>query len=369
MPSFDAVLLLSFGGPEAPDDVMPFLRRVTAGRGIPDERLAAVAQQYQAFGGISPINAQTKALREALEAELNAGVEPDSESYLPVYWGNRNWDPFLADTLRQMRTDGVLNAAVVVTSGYSSYSGCRQYRENLFDAVTEVNGDGDGSVPVLSKIRRWFDQPAFIEAMTDNVLAAIDALGSASEDPPHLAFTTHSIPIGQAQSSGDPALGGDMYVKQHEFAAAAIAEAVSDRVGAPLPWKLVYQSRSGPPSMPWLEPDISDHLDELKATGARDVVIVPIGFISDHMEVMWDLDTVALQHAREVGLNASRASTVGCDPRFVASLANLVREREQNVPERDRVALAPWGPAPDVCPVGCCPNPRTDRGALCGADS
>ena len=201
------------------------------------------------------------------------------------------------------------------------------------------------------------------------MLAAIDALGSASEDPPHLAFTTHSIPIGQAQSSGDPALGGDMYVKQHEFAAAAIAEAVSDRVGAPLPWKLVYQSRSGPPSMPWLEPDISDHLDELKATGARDVVIVPIGFISDHMEVMWDLDTVALQHAREVGLNASRASTVGCDPRFVASLANLVREREQNVPERDRVALAPWGPAPDVCPVGCCPNPRTDRGALCGADS
>ncbi len=369
MPSFDAVLLLSFGGPEAPDDVMPFLRRVTAGRGIPDERLAAVAQQYQAFGGISPINAQTKALREALEAELNAGVEPDSESYLPVYWGNRNWDPFLADTLRQMRTDGVLNAAVVVTSGYSSYSGCRQYRENLFDAVTEVNGDGDGSVPVLSKIRRWFDQPAFIEVMTDNVLAAIDALGSASEDPPHLAFTTHSIPIGQAQSSGDPALGGDMYVKQHEFAAAAIAEAVSDRVGAPLPWKLVYQSRSGPPSMPWLEPDISDHLDELKANGARDVVIVPIGFISDHMEVMWDLDTVALQHAREVGLNASRASTVGCDPRFVASLASLVREREQNVPERDRVALAPWGPAPDVCPVGCCPNPRVDRGALCGADS
>ena len=142
----------------------------------------------------------------------------------------------------------MLNAAVVVTSGYSSYSGCRQYRENLFDAVTEVNGDGDGSVPVLSKIRRWFDQPAFIEVMTDNVLAAIDALGSASEDPPHLAFTTHSIPIGQAQSSGDPALGGDMYVKQHEFAAAAIAEAVSDRVGAPLPWKLVYQSRSGPPA-------------------------------------------------------------------------------------------------------------------------
>ena len=369
MSSFDAVLLLSFGGPEAPEDVMPFLQRVTAGRGIPAERLAAVAEQYQAFGGVSPINAQTRALREALEAELNVGVAQDSADFLPVYWGNRNWDPFLSDALTQMRSDGVLNAAVVVTSGYSSYSGCRQYRENLYDSVTQVQADEVGPVPTLSKIRRWFDQPAFIEAMTDNVVAAIEALGPAAGPAPELAFTTHSIPIAQAQNSGDPALGGQMYVKQHEFVAGAIANAVAARIGTELPWKLVFQSRSGPPTMPWLEPDISDHLDSLKAADVSDVVIVPIGFISDHMEVMWDLDTVAMQHARDIGLNASRASTVGCDPRFVAALAGLVRERQESVPQAEQVALGPWGPAPDACPVGCCPNPRGDRPALCGADS
>lgn len=373
MSPFDAVLLLSFGGPEAPDDVLPFLERVTAGRGIPADRLAAVAQQYEAFGGISPINEQNRQLRAALELELNAGVARESDGHLPVYFGNRNWHPFLVDTLRDMRADGIENAAVVVTSGYSSYSGCRQYRENLYDAVVELEADGSGSAPRLSKIRRWFDQPAYVDAMTDNVIAAIESLPPTAEarktSPVQIAFTTHSIPMSQAAASGDPALGGGMYVRQHEFVAGAIGEQVRQRLGIDVPWKLVFQSRSGPPAMPWLEPDINDHLASLADLGTRQVVIVPIGFMSDHMEVMWDLDTVALARAKELGLSAVRASTVGCDPRFVTALAALVREREAEIPQVDRVALGPWGAAPDLCPVGCCANPRSDRPALCGSDS
>ena len=369
MSPFDAVLLLSFGGPEGPADVLPFLERVTAGRGIPQERLAVVERQYQAFGGVSPINDQNRQLRSALEAALNPGRTLGDPDYLPVYLGNRNWDPLLADTLRQMRAADVQRAAVVVTSGYSSYSGCRQYRENLYDAVTEVESDGAGHAPELHKIRRWFDQPAFIEVMTENVIDAVRSLPDVDLADLRLAFTTHSIPLRQAESSGDPALGGNMYVEQHEFVAEAIAARVAETLAERIPWRLVYQSRSGPPAVPWLEPDISDHLDELKTQGANAVVIVPIGFMSDHMEVMWDLDTVALNHAGKIGLRAARARTVGADPRFVAALAGLVRERESEIPMLDRIALAPWGPAPDVCPVGCCANPRADRPALCGADS
>ncbi len=369
MSPFDAVLLLSFGGPEGPADVMPFLERVTAGRGIPPERLAAVARQYQAFGGVSPINAQNRQLRSALEAELNQGVTVGADAHLPVYWGNRNWDPLLSEALRQMRADGIRRAAVVITSGYSSYSGCRQYRENLFDAVADVESDGAGPAPELCKIRRWFDQPAFIDVMTDNVLASVRSLAAVESSDVRIAFTTHSIPIGQAASSGDPTLGGNMYVQQHEFVARTIASNVANTLAAEIPWQLVFQSRSGPPTMPWLEPDISEHLDDVKEQGAKAVVIVPIGFMSDHMEVMWDLDTVAMAHAKEIGLSAARAKTVGCDPRFVAALAGLVRERESGVPTSDRIAMAPWGPAPDACPVGCCANPRADRPALCGAGS
>jgi len=372
MPSFDAVLLLSFGGPEAPDEVMPFLERVTAGRGIPPERLVGVAKQYNAFGGVSPINEHNRVFRKALEAALNSGLSPDSPEFLPVYWGNRNWDPLLADTLAQMRADGIKDAAVVVTSGYSSYSGCRQYRENLYDAVAEIenpasaeNANG-GEAPRLHKIRRWFDQPAFIEVMADNVVAAIARLPETSPVP-RLVFTTHSIPTSTAVTSGDPAYGGDMYVRQHEFAAGAIAEAASALLGEELMWDLVFQSRSGPPSMPWLEPDVNDFLATARQEGTTSVVMIPIGFASDHMEVMWDLDTEAMKTAAELGIDATRASTVGDDPRFVAAMAALVRERELDVPQADRVALGPWGPAPDVCPLNCCPNPRGERPALCGA--
>ncbi len=371
MSSFDAVLLLSFGGPEAPEQVMPFLERVTAGRGIPPERLAGVAQQYEAFGGISPINAQNRLFREALEDALNTGVDPESDTYLPVYWGNRNWDPMLPAVLAQMREDGIRNAAVVVTSGYSSYSGCRQYRENLYDAVGEIEAivgsqeEGVGT-PTLHKIRRWFDQPAFIDAMADNVVAAIGRLPETSEVP-RLVFTTHSIPTSTARTSGGPADGGDMYQRQHEFAAAAIAVRASEEYGQELRWDLVYQSRSGPPSMPWLEPDVNDFLALVRDEGTTSVVLVPIGFASDHMEVMWDLDTEAMKTAASLGIDATRASTVGDDPRFVAAMAAMIREREQGVPMSDRIALGPWGPAADECPVGCCPNPRGDRPALCEA--
>lgn len=364
MTEIDAVLLLSFGGPERPEDVMPFLERVTAGRGIPTERLAKVAEQYLAFGGVSPINEQNRELQAALREALAA-----SGLGLPVYWGNRNWDPLLADTLRQMRTDGIQCAAVVVTSGYSSYSGCRQYRENLYDAVQEAQGDGNGAAPQLLKVRRWFDQPAFIEAMIDNTVRAVEELETGGVSTPHLVFTTHSIPISQAVSSGDPALGGNMYERQHRFAANQIAAGVSARLDREFPWELVYQSRSGPPSVPWLEPDVGDYLVELKGNAAQGAVMIPIGFASDHMEVMWDLDTQAMAQAREVDLPCVRAATVGTDPRFVKALVDLVAERVASTPMAERVALGSWGPAPDVCPVGCCPNNKGERPALCGADS
>lgn len=351
----DAVLLLSFGGPEAPEDVLPFLERVTAGRGVPPERLAAVAKQYEAFGGVSPINEQNRELLAALSAEL---------APLPVYWGNRNWRPLLADTLRTMRSDGIGSAAVVVTSGYSSYSGCRQYRENLYDAVVEVEADGLGPAPRLIKIRRWFDHPGFIEPMADNVADAVRSLGGIS-DSPHLVFTTHSIPISQAATSGPPELGGDLYAKQHAWVAAEIAALVSEAHGVTMPFTLCYQSRSGSPMVPWLEPDVSEVLTELASSGAEAAVLVPIGFASDHMEVKWDLDTVAMQHARDLGLPCVRAHTVGTDPRFVVALADMVRERIEDAPSDERLALSPWGPAPDACPADCCSNPSGPRPALC----
>ncbi len=331
---------------------MPFLERVTHGRGIPAARLAQVAEQYGAFGGVSPINAQNRLLRDRLEYEL---------APLPVYLGNRNWHPLLADTLARMRADGVAMAAVIVTSGYSSYSGCRQYRENLVDAVAQVEADGQGAAPVLLKIRRWFDQPAFIEVMADNVADAVRSLGGLA-DRPDLVFTTHSIPLDQAVSSGPPTAGGNVYARQHAWVAAEITARVSEALGEQLNHALVYQSRSGPLSVPWLEPDIGHHLELLAQRGSQGAVLVPIGFASDHMEVLWDLDTVALGRARELGLPCVRAATVGTDQRFVAALARMVKERIDAVGNEFRPALAPWGPAPDMCPVGCCPNPNVDRG-------
>ena len=352
--SYDALLLVSFGGPEGPDDVVPFLENVTRGRGIPRERLVEVGAHYTAFGGVSPINQQNRDLLAALRADLaGAGID------LPVYWGNRNWDPYLADALREMRADGVTAAICVMTSAYSSYSGCRQYRENLADAVAEVEADGQGPAPRLDKLRHFFDHPGFVEPMVDSVVACVERLAADGVVAPRLVFTTHSIPTASAETSGPE---GGAYVAQHREVAALVAAAASARVELQDGWDLVYQSRSGAPQIPWLEPDISDHLAALTADGVPGAVIVPIGFVSDHMEVVWDLDTVALDDARALGLPALRSATVGTDPRFVAMVRELVLERVGSAEPR---ALSPLGPMHDVCPGTCCPNPRGERPALC----
>jgi len=352
--SYDALLLVSFGGPEGPDDVVPFLENVTRGRGIPRERLVEVGAHYSAFGGVSPINGQNRELLDALRVDLaRAGLD------LPVYWGNRNWDPFLADALREMRADGITSAISLMTSAYASYSGCRQYRENLADAVAAVEADGGGAAPHLDKLRHFFDHPGFVEPMVDSVVAASSSLDVAGA---RLVFTTHSIPLASADASGPE---GGSYVDQHRAVAALVHAGVSARITVEPEWDLVYQSRSGAPTVPWLEPDISDHLDVVVGGPTTGVVIVPIGFVSDHMEVVWDLDTVALDHARDIGLPAARAATVGTDPRFVAMVRELVLERVGTVAPR---ALSSLGPSYDVCPVGCCANPRGPRPALCGSD-
>jgi ferrochelatase len=353
--SYDALLLVSFGGPEGPDDVVPFLENVTRGRGIPRERLVEVGAHYAAFDGVSPINGQNRALLAAIRADLaDAGVD------LPLYWGNRNWQPYLLDTLREMRDDGVQRALCLMTSAYASYSGCRQYRENLADAVAALEAEGGGPAPHLDKLRHYFDHPGFVEPMVDAVVASVRGLAGLR---PRLVFTTHSIPTASAAGSGPT---GDAYVEQHRAVAALVADAVRERVDVEPDHDLVYQSRSGAPAIPWLEPDISAHLDALAADGRTEaVVLVPIGFVSDHIEVVWDLDTVALDHAAELGIPAARASTVGTDPRFVALVRDLVLERAGLVPAR---ALSALGPSHDVCPVGCCANPRAPRPALCGSD-
>ncbi len=351
--SYDALLLVSFGGPEGPDDVVPFLENATRGRGIPRERLVEVGAHYSAFGGVSPINAQNRALVGALRADLaEAGLD------LPVYWGNRNWDPYLVDALREMRDDGVTRALCLTTSAYASYSGCRQYRENLADAAVALEADGLGPAPALDKLRHYFDHPGFVEPIVDSVLDAAARLGVAA---PRLVFTTHSVPVASAESSGPT---GGAYVAQHRAVAALVAQRVAARTDVAPDWDLVYQSRSGGP-MPWLEPDIGDHLADLHGRGVAGVVIVPIGFVSDHMEVVWDLDTVALDQARSLGLPAVRAATVGTDPRFVAMVRDLVLERVGTAPA---AALSALGPSHDVCPAGCCPNPRGPRPAACGSD-
>ncbi len=352
--SYDALLLVSFGGPEGPEDVVPFLENATRGRGIPRERLVEVGAHYTSFGGVSPINEQNRALLAALRADL-ASARLD----LPVYWGNRNWHPYLAEALRAMRADGVSRALCLMTSAYASYSGCRQYRENLADAVAEVESDGLGPAPALDKIRHYFDHPGFVEPVVD---ATVEAVGRVGVARPRIVFSTHSIPLASAASSGPR---GDAYLAQHRAVAALVHTAVAGRVDVEEDWDLAYQSRSGAPHIPWLEPDISDHLDDLAARGTPGAVIVPIGFVSDHMEVVWDLDTVALGHARELGLPATRAGTPGTDPRFVAMVRELVLER---VGLAQAEALSPLGPSYDVCPAGCCANPRGLRPALCGSD-
>lgn len=362
---YDALLLVSFGGPEKPDDVVPFLENVTRGRGIPRERLEEVGEHYFLFGGRSPINDQNREFLAALRADLDAaGLD------LPVYWGNRNWDPYLADTLAQMAADGVTRAACFVTSAYSSYSSCRQYRENLFDA-TAAAGGADAGVPRLDKLRHYFNHPGFVEPNVDAVLAALADLPEDERAGARLLFVTHSIPTAMDDASGDPEAGGHAYVRQHEDVAAVVAARVAETTGRTHPHELVFCSRSGAPHIPWLEPDVNDRIEELASDEATTaVVVVPVGFVSDHMEVIYDLDTEAKETAAEHGVPFRRAATAGTDPRFVAVVRELLLERAAaergETPERRAVGAT--GVMWDRCPVGCCANARGDRPALCGSD-
>jgi ferrochelatase len=324
---FDAILLLSFGGPEGMDDVLPFLENVTRGRGVPRERLEEVAHHYERFGGVSPINEQNRALIAALKPELRSrGIE------LRVYFGNRNWHPLLVDVLRTMRDDGVRRALAVFTSAYSSYSGCRQYREDLFRAQQEVGVEA----PEVPRLRMFFNHPGFVAANVDRVR---DALAQLPPGPAHVAFTAHSIPVAMARNCA--------YETQLRETARLVAEEVGIH-----DWAVVYQSRSGPPSVPWLEPDVSDHLADVGARSVRNVVLAPIGFISDHMEVLYDLDVEAREAAERLGLTLARAATAGTHPAFVSGLADLIAER--TTPEPGRATVGRLGPNQDVCAPDCC---------------
>jgi ferrochelatase len=352
---YEAVLLVSFGGPERPEDVMPFLRNVTHGRDIPPERLAEVGRHYLMFGGKSPINDQCRRLLAALTNELrHRGMQ------LPLYWGNRNWIPYLKDELRTIERDGHRRVLAVVTSAYPSYSSCRQYRENLFDAAR-------GTKVHIDRIRHYANHPGFIEASVDASLKALETLGEKADEA-RLVFVTHSIPMAMAKASGPPPRSGNgAYVDWHTSVASAVTERVARQRGQNYESDLAYCSRSGPASQPWLVPDINDHLHELAARGVPAVVVVPIGFVSDHMEVVFDLDTEAAATAEECGIAFARAATAGDYPAFVRGLVDLMRER----------AAAALGENPDKpivgssvgwyeCQAGCCPNLREPgRPAVC----
>ena len=326
---YDAVLVMSFGGPEGPADVMPFLERVTQGRNIPRERLLEVAHHYDQFGGVSPINAQNRALIQALEAELAANGPA-----LPVYFGNRNWHPFVTDTVREMRDAGVRRAIAFVTSGFSTYSGCRQYREDISRALDAVP-----DAPEIDKIRVFFNHPGFIAPSVANLQAALERFPAARRPAARVAFTAHSIPLTMAK--------GSAYEAQLGEAARLVAEGAGRKA-----WDLVYQSRSGAPHIPWLGPDVLEYLKTAAAGGATDVVLAPLGFISDHMEVLFDLDVEAKETAAELGLHLMRAATVGTAPAFVRMIRDLIVERMTE--RRTRAALGTMGAWQDVCPVNCC---------------
>ena len=345
MPAYDAFLLVSFGGPEGPDDVMPFLENVTRGRGVPPERLAGVAEHYYAVGGVSPINQQCRDLLAAIRAAF-----PASGLSLPAYWGNRNWTPYLADTVQAMADDGVRRAVALVTSAYSSYSGCRQYLDDIERARAAV---GPGA-PRIDKIRRFFNHPGFIEPFAASTRAALATLPADLRDDAHLVFTAHSIPVAMAKASGPERKGaaepGGRYVAELTEAAGLVAERTGDGTH---PWTLAYQSRSGPPSQPWLEPDVCDHLGELSKSGTKAVVVIPVGFVSDHMEVRHDLDVEAAETADSLGLAFARAATPGSGPRFVSMITDLVRERLA-LPNDTAPALGSMGTPSHDCPADCC---------------
>src|SRR5579864_5144085 len=331
---YDALLIVSFGGPEQKDDVIPFLENVLRGKNVPRERMLQVAEHYYHFGGKSPINDQNRALIAALECEFKThGLA------LPIYWGNRNWHPMLVDTVRRMQTDGVRRALAFTTSAFGSYSGCRQYRENV-ELARAAAGHG---APEIHKLRAFHNHPGFIRAMADQVSAALDQVPAPRRASASVVFTAHSIPLSMAETSP--------YVRQLEESCRLVCQMLAHTTGP-----LVYQSRSGPPEQPWLEPDICDYIRELHAGGgATDIVIVPIGFLSDHMEVLYDLDTEARALCETLGLNMVRAATVGCHPALVSMIRELVLERTNGA---ERRCLGGMGSSPDFCAADCCPTPQ-----------
>ncbi|SDN82965.1 ferrochelatase [Geodermatophilus sp. DSM 45219] len=338
----EALLVLGFGGPEGPDDVMPFLENVTRGRGIPPERLLDVSEHYQHFGGVSPINEQNRALTAAVGKELAAaGID------LPVYWGNRNWEPYVEHVWRQMADDGVEHVYVFPTSGFASWSGCRQYHEDVARARSVLTGAAPGGGPTAEKLPHYGDHPGFVRANADALAAALAALPEDVRDGARLVATAHSIPDAMAAVAGPT---GGAYQEELRRSARLVVDAVAPG----REFDLVWQSRSGPPSVPWLEPDVNDHLRTLAEGGERAVVLFPIGFVSDHVEVIWDLDNEARETAEELGLAFARAATAGTHPAFVAMVRELVEERRA-------------GTAPRLgtnCPARCCftaPRPRPTR--------
>jgi ferrochelatase len=366
MPDYDAFLLLSFGGPEGPDDVLPFLENVTRGRGVPAERIAEVAGHYHAYGGVSPINAQCRDMLGAIGEALRAvGID------LPLYWGNRNWHPLITDTVREMRAAGVERAIAFVTSAYSSYSACRQYLEDIDRAVAQVQSEGGPRAPRIDKIRPYFNHPGFIEPFAAAAGEALAGLPAAAQDGARLVFTAHSVPLGMAAASGSPSAGtaapgapGGRYATELREASRLIAERVR---GGSLPFDLVFQSRSGPPSVPWLEPDVNDHLAALAKGMLPDgtplpegaptaVVAVPVGFVSDHMEVVHDLDVEAAQTAASLGLPFARAKAPGPTARFAAMARELVAERVSGAPALalGDLGLGAFAGGADSCPADCC---------------
>lgn len=336
---YDAILLVSFGGPEQPDDVIPFLKNVLRGRNVPEERMLEVAEHYQHFGGVSPINQQCRDLLDALRVELD-----QHQIKLPLYWGNRNWHPLLPDVFKTMQQDGVRKVLSLVTSGFSCYSGCRQYRENLYAAREQIGAPE----MQIDKIRVFYNHPDFVSVNAENLRQAWQkVLPEDGGNLPHVAFTAHSIPMSMATTSD--------YEQQLQEACRLVADAA----GIPQDqWKLVYQSRSGRPQDPWLEPDICDHIRELHKQGVDRMVVAPIGFLSDHMEVLFDLDEEAAVLCNELNITMERSATPGVHPRFVTMLRKLIQERTADATKE---WIGQFGPNHDVCPENCCPPPVRRR--------
>jgi ferrochelatase len=330
MQTYDAVLIVSFGGPEGMDDVMPFLENVLRGRNVPRERLLQVARHYEMFGGVSPLNEQNRKLIAALTDELAT-----SGPRLPIYWGNRNWRPMLADAILEMANDGITNALAFVTSAYSSYSSCRQYLEDIERARAVVGP----SAPLIHKLRAFYNHPGFIQANVENVRSALNQIPEARRTAAEIVFTAHSIPVSMAMNCD--------YEAQLQEAGRLVAQALGQQQ-----WRLVFQSRSGPPTQPWLGPDVCDYLREIGTSGARDAVISPIGFVSDHMEIVYDLDSEARKVCEGLGLNMVRAKTAGTQPAFIKMIRELLMERIDQSTERR--SEGPRGPMHEVCALECC---------------